>query len=147
MLAPNQEAKIRLSNRIIPAAYLVAVAGVLFCAQSSLAQQAAKAARPLDPRVQQRAYDFAFPGNFRVAHVNLPYAVFVSSRVTKDKKNPLIIALRGLGGDPNTLMRGNLLDLAEAGGYIVVAPAGYNARGTYGTPWRADPVRYRSCGN
>jgi poly(3-hydroxybutyrate) depolymerase len=72
--------------------------------------------------------------------VNLPYAVFVSSRVTKDKKSPLIIALHGLGGDPNTLMRGNLLDLAEAGGYIVVAPAGYNPRGSYGILWRADPA-------
>jgi hypothetical protein len=34
-----------------------------------------------------------------------------------------------------TLMRGNLLDLAEAGGYIVFAPAGYNPRGWYGIPW------------
>jgi len=143
-------------NRIIPMACLVAVAGVSFYAQSGLAQQAAtgtpaapegKAARPpatgsaqvLDPRVQQRAYDFAFPGNFRVAHVSLPYSVFVSSRVAKDKKSPLIIALHGLRGDPNTLMRGNLLDLAEAGGYIVVAPAGYNPRGWYGIPWTIGP--------
>ena len=31
-------------------------------------------------------------------------------------------------------MRGNLLDLAEACGYIVVAPAGHNPRGFYGLP-------------
>jgi predicted peptidase len=129
-------------------ATLVAVAGVSIYVQSGLAQQAAtgtpaapegKAARPSDPRVQQRAYDFAFPGTTRVAYVNLPYAVFVSSRVTKDKKSPLIIALHGLGGNPNTLMRGDLLDLAEAGGYIVFAPAGYNPRGWYGIPWTIAP--------
>jgi pimeloyl-ACP methyl ester carboxylesterase len=96
---------------------------------------AATQPRPLDPRVQQRNYDFAFPGKDRVAYVNLPYAVFVSSKVSKDKKAPLIIALHGLGGGPNTLMRGNLLDLAETGGYIVFAPAGYNPRGWYGIPW------------
>jgi predicted peptidase len=36
-------------------------------------------------------------------------------------------------------MRNNLLDLAEAGGYIVVAPAGYNPRGWYGIPWTIAP--------
>jgi poly(3-hydroxybutyrate) depolymerase len=92
------------------------------------------AADGTDPRVQQRAYDFAFPGNSRVAYVNLPYSVFVSSKVIKDKKSALIIALHGSGGDPNTLMHGDLLDLAEAGGYIVFAPAGYNPRGSYGIP-------------
>lgn len=115
----------RLSNKIIPMACVAAV---------GLAQQPATGTRPLDARVQQRAYDFAFPGNVRAAYVNLPYAVFVSSKVTKDKKSPLIIVLHGLGGNPNTLMRGNLLDLAEAGGYIVFAPAGYNPRGWYGIP-------------
>jgi predicted peptidase len=128
-------------------ACLMAVGGLSFYAQSGLAQQIAggtptapegKVARLLDPRVQQRAYDFGFPG-IRVAHVNLPYAVFVSSRVTKDKKSPLIIALHGLNGDPNTLMFDNLLDLAEAGGYIVVAPAGYNPRGWFGIPWTVAP--------
>jgi predicted peptidase len=106
------------------------------------ANQAKGAPRPNDPRVQQRSYDFAFPqapGTKGPAHVSLPYAVFVSSKVTKDKKNPLIIALHGLGGNPNTLMRGNLLDLAEAGGYIVFAPAGYNPRGWYGIPWTIAP--------
>lgn len=132
----------RLTKRVLRVACVVAFACVSFHAQSGLAQQAAtgiSAARRLDPRVQQRAYDFAFPGNGRFAYVNLPYAVFVSSRVTKDKKSPLIIALHGLGGDPNTLMRGNLLDLAEAGGYIVFAPAGYNPRGWYGIPWTIAP--------
>ena len=122
---------------------LFVLAGVVFLPLVALAQQPGQekgpGQQPVDPRVQQRTYDFAFPGNVRVAHVSLPYAVFVSSKVTKDKKSPLIIALHGLGGNPNTLMRGNLLDLAEAGGYIVFAPAGYNPRGWYGIPWTIAP--------
>jgi predicted peptidase len=99
-------------------------------AQQPAAKQAAKGAtRQLDPRVEQRTY------HFTGTNEDLPYAVFVSSKVARDKKSPLIIALHGLGGNPNTLMRGNLLDLAEAGGYIVFAPAGYNPRGWYGIPW------------
>ena len=53
--------QIRLNHRIIPMAGLAALAGISYHAQSGLAQQAAtgtpegKAARPLDPRVQQRA--------------------------------------------------------------------------------------------
>ena len=85
--------------------------------------------RPPDPRVQQRTYHFADTNQ------DLPYAVFVSSKVTKNKKSPLIIALHGLGGNPNTLMRPDLIDLAAAGGYVVFAPAGYNPRGWYGIPW------------
>jgi len=84
--------------------------------------------RPPDPRVQQKTY------HFQDTNEDLPYAVYVSSKVTKDKKSPLIIALHGLGGDQNSLMRGNTVDLAEEGGYILVGPMGYNPRGWYGTP-------------
>jgi predicted peptidase len=122
---------------------LVGIFGIVLCIQNGFAQQPgtggpAAAARGRgvqtpDARVQQRTYHFADTNE------DLPYAVFVSSKVTKDKKNPLIIALHGLGGNPNTLMRGNLLDLAESGGYIVFAPAGYNPRGWYGIPWTNSP--------
>ena len=84
----------------------------------------------IDPRVQQRTYMFSDTNE------QLPYAVFVSSKVSKDKKNPLIVALHGLGGDQNTMMRGNALQLAEEGGYIMVGPMGYNSSGWYGTPAR-----------
>ncbi len=84
----------------------------------------------VDPRVQQRTYVFA------ETNEKLPYAVFVSSKVSKDKKNPLIVALHGLGGDQNTMMRANALQLAEEGGYIIVGPMGYNSGGWYGTPAR-----------
>jgi poly(3-hydroxybutyrate) depolymerase len=83
----------------------------------------------VDPRVQQRTY------LFNDTMEELPYAVFVSSKVSKDKKNPLIVALHGLNGNPNTLMRPNALQAAEEGGYILVGPMGYNTGGWYGTPY------------
>ncbi len=129
---------------------LLVCSGILAAAYIpiGLAQAPSTAAKgpgtqPPDPRVQQRSYDFVFPNpaiKDRTASVSLPYVVFVSSKVKKDQKSPLIIALQGLGGNPNTLMRGNLLDLAEAGGYIVFAPAGYNPRGWYGIPWTIAPA-------
>jgi predicted esterase len=84
--------------------------------------------RPPDPRVQQRTY------LFEDTNEELPYALFVSSKVSTDKMNPLIIALHGLGGDHNSLMRGNILDLAEEGGYILVGAMGYRPGGWYGSP-------------
>jgi predicted alpha/beta-fold hydrolase len=102
-------------------------------ATTTPAAPAGRGTQARDVRVQQRMYHFADTNE------DLPYAVFVSSKVTKDKRNPLIIALHGLGGNANTLMHGNLLDLAEEGGYIVFAPAGYNPRGWYGIPWTIAP--------
>jgi poly(3-hydroxybutyrate) depolymerase len=81
-----------------------------------------------DPRVQQRTY------TFKDTNEEIPYAVFVSSKVSRDKKNPLIVALHGLGGDQNTMLRGSALQLAEEGGYILVGPMGYNSSGWYGAP-------------
>jgi poly(3-hydroxybutyrate) depolymerase len=83
---------------------------------------------PVDPRVQIREYVFG------ETNEKLPYAVFVSSRVRPDTKSPLIVALHGLGGTHTSLLRGNALDLAEQGGYILVGPMGYNPRGWYGVP-------------
>ena len=81
-----------------------------------------------DPRVQQRKYHFADTNE------ELPYALFVSSKVAKNNKAPLIVALHGVFGDGNSLLRGETLDLAEAGGYIVVGPMGYNPQGWFGSP-------------
>lgn len=81
-----------------------------------------------DPRVQKRTYVLNETGT------ELPYWLFVSSKVSKDKKNPLIVALHGLGGDGNSLLRGNALDLAEEGGYILVGPEGFNNYGWFGFP-------------
>ncbi len=87
-------------------------------------------ARASDPRVQNRTYLFADTNE------PLPYAVFVSSKVTKDKKAPLIVALRGAGGNPTVFLRGAALDLAEEGGYILVGVLGYNSMGSFGMPAR-----------
>jgi len=84
--------------------------------------------QPVDPRVQIRTHHFA------ETNEDIPYALFVSSKVKKDKKAPLIVTLHGIGGTHTTMMRPNAIDLAEAGGYILLAPMGYNPRGWYGAP-------------
>src|ERR1019366_5117270 len=81
-----------------------------------------------DPRVQGRSYIFTNTGE------TLPYAVFVSTKVAKDKPVPLIVALRGAGGNPGVFMHEPALKLAEAGGYIMVAPMGYTAMANFGNP-------------
>jgi pimeloyl-ACP methyl ester carboxylesterase len=87
-----------------------------------------RGAQPVDPRVQIRTHHFADTNE------DIPYALFVSSKVTRDKKAPLVVTLHGIGGTHTTMMRPNAIDLAEAGGYILLAPMGYNPRGWYGAP-------------
>ena len=84
----------------------------------------------VDPRVQMRSYLFKY-GDISE---NMEYAVFVSSKVSKDKASPLIITLHGLGAPPPIMFGAKALELAEAGGYILVGPMGYNIRGWYGIP-------------
>jgi predicted esterase len=84
--------------------------------------------RSNDPRVQNRTYHFSDTNE------DVPYCVFVSSKVSKDKKNPLIISLHGLGIGPGYMCQGKAIDLAEEGGYILAAPMGYNTGGWYGSP-------------
>jgi predicted esterase len=81
-----------------------------------------------DPRVEQRSY------HFEDTDEQLAYALFVSSKVSKDEAAPLIVALHGLSGDGNSLLRGRALELAEEGGYILVGPLGYNPSGWFGSP-------------
>lgn len=64
----------------------------------------------------------------------MPYALYVSSKVSKAKAAPLNVALDGMGGDHKSLLRGNAIDLAEEGGYILVGPMGYNPQGWFGPP-------------
>jgi predicted esterase len=84
--------------------------------------------QPVDSRVQIRTHHFA------ETNEDIPYALFVSSKVRKDQKAPMIVTLHGLGGTHTTMMRPNAIDLAEAGGYILLAPMGYNPRGWFGAP-------------
>jgi predicted esterase len=81
---------------------------------------------PVDPRVQTRSY------LFNDTKEKLEYALFVSSKVSKDKKNPLVVTLHGLGAGPTIMFGRKALELAEEGGYILVGPMGYNVRGWYG---------------
>ena len=129
----------------ILAAGLAAVSVQIAVGQALVAQQATPPVAPavatpqagrgggrgaVDSRVQQRTYVFA------ETNEQMPYALFISSKVTKDKKNPLIVSLHGLGGDQNTMVRESLrsVELAEQGGYILLAPMGYNSGGWYGIP-------------
>jgi len=79
-----------------------------------------------DPRVQSRTYVFTNTSE------TLPYAVFVSTKVTRDKPAPLIVALRGAGGNPGVFLHEPALKLADEGGYIMAAPMGYTAMGNFG---------------
>lgn len=62
----------------------------------------------------------------------LPYSVYVSSKVRKDRPAPLVLALRGFTGTTLTFVRGSAVDLAEEGGYILVGAIGYNNRAGFG---------------
>ena len=84
--------------------------------------------REPDPRAEQRSYYFEEAGK------DMPYVLYVSSKVRPDTPAPLIIALHGMGGDGNFLVRDRLIDLAEEGGYIVAGPMGYHVAGWYGSP-------------
>jgi poly(3-hydroxybutyrate) depolymerase len=109
---------------------LIAYAGlaIALCLPLSLAQAQPAPAANLASRVQNRTYLFTNTSE------TLPYAVFVSSKVTPDKKAPLILALRGAGGNPTVFLRGTALNLAEEGGYILVGAMGYNSMGSFGIP-------------
>jgi predicted peptidase len=87
----------------------------------------------VDARVQNRTY------LFKETNEDMEYALFVSSKATKDKKNPLIVTLHGLGAGPTIMLTKEVLELAEADGYIVVSPMGYNVRGWYGIPTGPGP--------
>ena len=81
---------------------------------------------PVDDRVEIREY------GFKETNENLPYAVFVSSKVTKDKKAPMVLALHGYSGNYGTFMRTACVDEAEEGGYILVGVMGYSPSAPFG---------------
>jgi predicted esterase len=83
--------------------------------------------------VEIRTYRFEPTGE------DLPYSVYVSSKIKPGQKAPLIIALRGFTGTTLTFVRGTTVDLAEAGGYILVGAIGYNNRAGFGVAPRVRP--------
>jgi len=80
-----------------------------------------------DPRAKTLTYHFA------EANEDMQYCLFVSSKVSKDKKSPLIVTLHGMGAGPTIMVSKAAVDLAEEGGYILVSPMGYNTNGWYGS--------------
>jgi len=93
-----------------------------------------------DPRAQTRTY------HFEDTNEDLPYSLYVSSKVKKDQKAPLVVTLHGLGA-PQTIMIGKTaVDLAEEAGFILVAPMGYNTGGWYGSPVGTGPGRGKGKG-
>ena len=78
-------------------------------------------------RIQKKTYDFKDAGK------EMEYGLFVPSGYDKAKKTPLVVALHGLGSNPQQILRyRGMTDLAEKYGYIVVAPMGYSSGGWYG---------------
>jgi poly(3-hydroxybutyrate) depolymerase len=91
------------------------------------AAQAPDKAKSTTARIEKKTYDFKDAGK------EMEYALFVPTTYDKAKKSPLMVALHGLGSNPQQIMRyAGLTDLAEKHGYIVVAPMGYNSGGWYG---------------
>ena len=123
----------RLKIAVVVACLLFGLVSVLFTVAQEPPAPKAKGGGmqfPIDPRVQMKSYLFK-DGDISE---NLEYAVYVSTKVSKDRANPLIITLHGLGAPPQIMFGAKALELAEAGGYILVGPMGYNVRGWYGIP-------------
>lgn len=101
---------------------------ILAIAPLVLAQEPAQKQATPSSGIQKRNYDFKEAGK------EMEYALFVPSKYDKAKKTPLMVALHGLGGNPQQFIRSKgLTDEAEKYGYIVVAPMGYNSSGWYGS--------------
>ena len=83
-----------------------------------------------DPRAKTLTY------HFKEADEDMQYCLFISSKVSKDKKSPLIVTLHGMGAGPTIMVSKAAVDLAEEGGYILVSPMGYNTTGWYGSMTR-----------
>lgn len=108
---------------------VLSVCVVVWFSGVALAQPPAKkdAGKSTQSRIEKKNYDFKDAGK------EMEYALFVPSTYDKEKKTPLMVALHGLGSNPQQIIRyRGLTDLAEKHGYIVVAPMGYNSRGWYG---------------
>jgi predicted peptidase len=122
-------------NKIILTVLCLAITFLL--AQFSLAQDPARKPRPktgfnpfqMDSRAKELAY------HFKDTDEDMKYCLFVSSKVNKNKKAPLIVSLHGMGAGPSIMVSKQAIDLAEKGGYILVAPMGYNEVGWYGMPF------------
>ncbi|MEO8308046.1 MAG: prolyl oligopeptidase family serine peptidase [Pseudomonadota bacterium] len=116
----------------------VAALLTLLCATVVLAQAPSTSQGPApapggrvfnaDPRAEQRTY------HLDGANIDVPYCLYKSSKVPKNKPAPLIVSLHGMGAPPAIMCNKTAIDLAEEGGYILAAPMGYSTTGWYGSP-------------
>jgi poly(3-hydroxybutyrate) depolymerase len=88
--------------------------------------------QPVDSRIKIRSY------LFKETNEKIQYALFVSSKVKKENKNPLIVMLHGYGANPTAFLNGKILDLAQDGGYILAGPMGYSTETWFGADKRAN---------
>ena len=100
----------------------------LVCASVQAQAPPGRAAFTADPRAQVRTYRLADAGQ------DMQYCVFVSSKVSKSKPAPLIVSLHGMGAPPTIMCNPTAVNLAEEGGYVLVAPMGYSTTGWFGSP-------------
>src|SRR5947209_20588796 len=106
---------------------LTALAALGFFVSPLVGQPAFFKESATSARIQKKTYDFKDAGK------EMEYALFLPTKYDKAKKTPLVVALHGLGSNPQQIIRyPGLTDLAEKYGYIVVAPMGLNPRGWYG---------------
>lgn len=79
-------------------------------------------------KITRRYYDF------KDAEKEMEYALYVPTSYVAEKETPIIVALHGLGSNPQQIIRyPHFVENAEEHGYIIVAPMGYNSRGWYGS--------------
>src|SRR5262245_61180739 len=90
-------------------------------------------------RIERRSYLFTDTNE------TIEYDVFVSSKINKTKKSPLVIGLHGLGTQPRHWLS-RITDAADKAGYIVAAPTGYTVTGWYGANGAGRPVGASSVG-
>ncbi len=77
---------------------LLALAGI--CALSSQVRAQPPAREPsTQSRIQKKTYEFKDAGK------DMEYALFVPTSYDKAKKAPLVVALHGLGSNPQQIMR------------------------------------------
>ncbi|MCK4293462.1 MAG: hypothetical protein KAY65_09720 [Planctomycetes bacterium] len=116
-----------LTARAALVALVLTVAGQ-FALASPQEKTQKKPASEVTFGIQKRTYDF------KEASKDMEYALFVPSKYDKAKKWPLVVALHGLGSNPQQIIRyPGLTQQAEKHGYLVVAPMGYNSRRWYGS--------------
>src|SRR5439155_20640631 len=85
----------------------------------------------------KRHYEFTDAGEI------MPYRLYVPTGYKAERPYPLIVMLHGNGGTENSFFdgyQGQLQQLAQERGYIVVAPLVYRVDGGYGYNNRSRPA-------